>query len=226
MVKYAILFTLAGLLIALLGTIYGGWFLLLYWPAASSVVLGFAYLRNDPSIFGKQLDGSISRLKTLLLLPYLLYLWSIWHIIRVLSRENPFDQLSNNLTIGRRLLAAELPEGVNVVVDLTCEFAAPFEVLAAYEYLTFPILDGVAPSAPSLADFAKRLALSDRHLYIHCAQGHGRTGLVAAAVLCAKGMANTPAEAVATIQTKRPGVRLGKQQLACLMEAIALIDSK
>ncbi|TWU44827.1 hypothetical protein Poly51_58930 [Rubripirellula tenax] len=47
---------------------------------------------------------------------------------------------------------------------------------------------------------------------IHCAQGHGRTGLVAAAVLIVSGEAQTAADAIAIIQAVRPGVELNKAQ--------------
>ena len=47
---------------------------------------------------------------------------------------------------------------------------------------------------------------------IHCAQGHGRTGLVTAAVLIAFGGIQTAGDAIAMIQAVRPGVELNKAQ--------------
>jgi protein-tyrosine phosphatase len=47
---------------------------------------------------------------------------------------------------------------------------------------------------------------------IHCAQGHGRTGLVASAVLLVSGKAQTAADAIAMVQSVRPGVDLNREQ--------------
>jgi protein-tyrosine phosphatase len=48
------------------------------------------------------------------------------------------------------------------------------------------------------------------------AQGHGRTGLVAAAVLIAKGMADNNEAALAIRKTSRPKIDLNRQQNAFL----------
>jgi len=54
--------------------------------------------------------------------------------------------------------------------------------------------------------------LMPKPVLIHCALGHGRTGMVTAAVLVASGEAQTAADAIAMIQTVRPGVKLNKAQ--------------
>ncbi len=51
---------------------------------------------------------------------------------------------------------------------------------------------------------------------IHCAQGHGRTGLVAAAVLVVFRRAQTVSEAIAMVQTVRPGIELNTMQRSIL----------
>ena len=50
-------------------------------------------------------------------------------------------------------------------------------------------------------------------VYIHCAQGHGRTGTFAAAVLLAKGHCDSVDAAVARLRAVRPRLALGKAQL-------------
>ena len=50
-------------------------------------------------------------------------------------------------------------------------------------------------------------------VYIHCAQGHGRTGTVAAAVLVAKGIHSTPEAAIDALQRVRPKLALNRTQL-------------
>ncbi len=44
-----------------------------------------------------------------LLLPYLLYAWGLWHLWRLATREPPFHELGDGITLGRRLLPRELP---------------------------------------------------------------------------------------------------------------------
>jgi protein-tyrosine phosphatase len=56
-------------------------------------------------------------------------------------------------------------------------------------------------------------------IYIHCAQGHGRTGMFAAAVLLSSGQAATPEEALRLVTSARPGVRLSGDQWLTLRAA-------
>jgi len=86
------------------------------------------------------------------------------------------------------------------------------------------LLDGIAPSPESLVGIVRQLAALNRHLYIHCAQGHGRTGLVAAALLLIRGSAADPAAAVEMIQAVRPQVRLSRGQMTCLESAFLLMS--
>ena len=53
-------------------------------------------------------------------------------------------------------------------------------------------------------------------IYIHCAEGHGRTGLFAAALLVKLGQFDSTDDALEFVKSKRPLVRLGKIQLATL----------
>jgi len=50
-------------------------------------------------------------------------------------------------------------------------------------------------------------------VYIHCAQGHGRTGTLAAAVLLAKGHCDSVDAAIARLRAARPRLALSKAQL-------------
>jgi protein-tyrosine phosphatase len=80
-----------------------------------------------------------------------------------------------------------------------------------------PILDAAAPPLDELQAAIERVATSERVL-IHCAQGHGRTGLFAAALLLRRGLADTPEQALARVTAVRPGVRLSKPQRRVLDE--------
>lgn len=58
-------------------------------------------------------------------LPFLLYTWLVWQVIRILSHEHPTDRVTDDLLIGRRLTAREIPPGIDHYVDLTAEFEDP-----------------------------------------------------------------------------------------------------
>lgn len=213
--KYGLLFATVAVLLVALALLFRGWHLLLLWPAVSFGVVAVGYLYFGPIVFGKSSRGVLSAFSQLLLLPYLLYLWSVWHALRLVKREPAFNQLTDNVFIGRRLLSHELPDNINHVVDLTCEFNES-NALRSTSYHSFPILDGFVPSVVDLQEWVLAVAAMPSNVYIHCAEGHGRTGLFAAALLLTIGHSKTPDEALEFIRSKRPMVRLNRRQLAVL----------
>jgi protein-tyrosine phosphatase len=80
------------------------------------------------------------------------------------------------------------------------------------EYLCVPTLDALTPSDSIARQAIDRIARSDGPVYIHCAQGHGRSAAFAAAVLIRRGLARDVEEAERLLVTKRPGVRLNRRQ--------------
>jgi len=115
---------------------HGGWFFLLLWPAISFGLVASAYLGLGPRVFGKRPDGTLSVISIATLLPYFLYLWAVWHVVRLASREPPYNSLPGGVLIGRRLLSRELPSEANVIVDLTCEFSEPQGVRDTGRYIS------------------------------------------------------------------------------------------
>jgi protein-tyrosine phosphatase len=79
------------------------------------------------------------------------------------------------------------------------------------------MLDAAGPPLTTLQAAVERVATAERVL-IHCAQGHGRTGLFAAALLLRRKLADTPEQALAQITAVRPRVRLSAAQLRVLRE--------
>ena len=223
--KYGVLFTTLSLLLAFYAFTSAGWYLLLAWPAISFGVIGLAYLFVGPRVFGKRSDGSMAFASVVILLPYLLYLWVVWHIVRLISREPAYDTLADDVLIGRRLLSSEFPVGTQTVVDLTSEFPEPLALRSVSNYIAAPMLDAASLPAQSLVDLACQIATAETPVYIHCAQGHGRTGLIAALVLLARGDADTPDEAIEMIQSTRPLVGLNGVQRVALSAASTLIQS-
>ncbi len=223
--KYGVLFSTLSLLLAFYAFTYGGWFVLLAWPAISFGCIGLAYLTLGHRVFGKRSDGSMAFASIAILLPYLLYLWAVWHIIRLISREPAYNTVVDGVLIGRRLLSSELPAGTQTVVDLTSEFPEPSALRSVSNYVAAPMLDASVLPPQSLADLASKIATAKTPVYIHCAQGHGRTGLVTAIVLLARGDADNPDTAFEMIKSSRPLVGLNGVQRESLLAASKLIQS-
>jgi protein-tyrosine phosphatase len=216
--RHGILFGIMGTALAAQAGIHRGAWLIALWPAVSLWTVSFGYLFLGSKIFGKRLDGSMSAWAIVVLLPYLLGTWIVWRSERLLRREEPYHELVPGVLIGRRLLAKELPEEIETVVDLTCEFPEPRAIRARTSYLSFPILDAFVPSIDRLAQLCDRLGTGTSSLYIHCAEGHGRTCLVAAGLLLKKGLVSDPDDAVKYVQACRPLARLNRSQRDALAE--------
>jgi protein-tyrosine phosphatase len=224
MVKF-LLFLTAAALLCVGAVLRGGAWWLTVWPAASCVWIGIAYLLNRHDAFGKRLTGTLPAGRVLLLLPFLVYIWSIWSLLRLVLREPACHQILSDLWIGRRLLPREVPSGIERVLDLTAEFSEPAGVRDGREYIGRPLLDATAPSPQVIHEWVMELARRPGCLYIHCAQGHGRTGLLAAALLLQRGIASDAESAIGQLQAIRPDVRLNSQQSRCLSDFAELLTS-
>jgi hypothetical protein len=99
-----------------------------------------------------------------LLLPYLAVQGAIWNLLRVISREPPFQSLDHGILIGRRLLSHEYPPGIGSVVDLTCEFSECLPRATSITYLNIPILDGGHLAPEALSSAIERIAALPRPL--------------------------------------------------------------
>src|SRR5262245_61461275 len=121
---YALVFAVLALsLIAI--AVNGGAAWALLWPAISFFWVATAYAGAGPRLFGKRPDGSLSPVTSAIVLPFLLYAWTVWHIQRLFSREPPWQEVAPRLRIGRRLLPGEFPTDVQLLVDLAAEFPEP-----------------------------------------------------------------------------------------------------
>jgi protein-tyrosine phosphatase len=213
--KYGIYFTIVAALLFTLAFTLRGWYWIAIWPGASFFVVALGYLGCGPRVFGKGRNGRLRLASVILLLPYLLITWSTWHAARLLTREPPFNRIDDQILIGRRLLSHELPASVSHVVDLTAEFNEP--VFSRHvDYHAFPILDGIPARLDEFNEWLTRAASLPGTLYVHCALGHGRTGLFAAALLVKRGDSATMREALKRVQAARPGVELSEGQWALL----------
>jgi protein-tyrosine phosphatase len=209
---YAIVFGLLAGYLAFLAVVLGAWGWLLLWPAVSSALLAAAYAGLGPRIFGKRSDGRLSGPAIAVLLPVLLLLWGLWHLSRLVSRERCCNENAPGVWLGRRAFVRELPPGVVLVVDLTAEFPAPWGMREGRAYLTLPTLDCGVPDERAFREALERVNAASGAVYIHCAQGHGRSAVLAAAVLLERHLASDVRQAEAQLRRARPGVRLRPAQ--------------
>jgi len=205
--KQALIYLIAAVVQLALALWLRGGALLLLWTGVACLLVGLAYAGLGARVFGKRADGSLAWWAWVLLLPYLGFTHAVWKIKRRFSKETLYDEIVPGLWIGRRVLGDELPAGVQLVVDLTCEFAEPSSVLQRCEVRCLPTLNYGVPPVAALQTLMTELADRDG-LYIHCAQGHGRSAVVAAAVLVRRGVAATVGEAVEMVVRVRPKTHL------------------
>lgn len=213
--KHGVLFLILGLTLCATPWLYGGgWTWVLLWLGVNMLLLSLAYVRHDAGIFGKRPAGTLAPSRVVIFLPYLLFTWAVWHLCRLLP-EPAVQRINDKLSIGRRLLPGELPAGVDVILDLTAEFIEPAAVRKAARYISLPTLDATAP-APAALTTAIASLRPDEHVFIHCAQGHGRTALAAIALLLHRGEAKDIADGLRLLKSIRPSVALAPSQWQCL----------
>lgn len=194
---------------------------ILAWPAVSFLAVALAYGVFGPRILGKRADGSLAPASVALLLPHFLFTWLTWHVQRLISREPCHTELLTGLWIGRRAYLAELPIETTCVVDLTSEFSEPRAVRRDRQYICLPTLGGTAIDERALREIVEQLAPLRETIYIHCAQGHGRSAALAAALLIRRGAVHSVEEAEQLLRRARPGVRLSRRQRGRLESFVA-----
>lgn len=212
--RFGALLVALGLCLTAAALWVGGPALLVLWPAASVIVVGLGYFTFGPRVFGKQDDGSLAPLPTVLLFPYHV---AAWIRLRWNARDGraPFDQVAPGLYLGRRLVdVSELPADVALVVDLTAEFRVTRGVRERCEYHSLPTLDTTVPDYEAFARLVDVTAEHRGPAYIHCAAGYGRSASVAAAVLIARGLAPDVEAAEKMLRAARPKVWLHPGQRA------------
>ena len=209
---YMLIFLGMGLIMC--GLINSGWLLLVTWLGANFVALGIAHERGAHDVFGKRANGTLPLWSWALFFPLLGYTTAVWHLVRLFSREPAQSVITEDLVVGRRLLPFEVQGEFASYVDLTAEFTEPTAIRESVSYYSFPILDGSSPTPDALRQAV--MSLRPGRIYIHCAQGHGRTALFAAAVLLRFGVTHSAEDALRMLKALRPGIRLSKKQDRCI----------
>lgn len=223
-VPYGVVFATLAAVAALVAVQADGWQLLPLRIAGGATALSFtlvavAYFGAGPRLLFKRASGRRHLLAWLVHWPYFALTALSYCLSRVLARrEGAFVEVAPNVILGRRLTARESrraeTQGWVAVLDLAAELpeAQPLRDLANYRSL--PVLDATAMHTAQLRDAVEWVSrnASDGPVYVHCALGHGRSALVAAAYLIAAGLAPDAKAAVKRLRELRPGVRLQRSQ--------------
>lgn len=199
-----------GALLVWQGALFGGIGWMLSWLGFCFVALGTAHFSRFPCLFGKKPQGYLPFWSLMMFLPLHAYSHLVWWAIRWFSKEAAFSIVTDRLLIGRRLLRGELPAEVDLVVDLTSEFSEPSSIVESAGYLSFLILDGATPDPVKFRAFLRSMPTG--RTFIHCAQGHGRTGLFTCAYLIEHDIAQNVESALTLLVAARPALRLNREQ--------------
>jgi len=213
--KYAIQFFLLACCMVLGCWQYPELRVIFVWSAASFFMVAVGYAGLGPKVLGKTDSGRIAFWPMLFHLPYRLITMAGWYLCRWVDKKPAYHQVNEGLWIGRRLLPREFAQlkeetGEVVYLDLTAEMEDPSQVRLCEGYLCFPILDASVPSEEALDALLEQLG--DATVYVHCAQGHGRTGLLATAILLHRGHAKSVEAAMDKLASIRSGVVLNAEQ--------------
>jgi hypothetical protein len=215
---------LLGLMLIGVGVIQGGWLLLIAWFGCNFFAVGIAHALGAHGIFGKRRDGSLPFWSWLAFFPLIAVSIAVWYGLRLVSGESAQHAVTNDLVIGRRLVPSEVEGEFANYIDLTAEFCEPRAIRRSTGYICFPILDGSAPDVESLREMIARLRPG--RTYIHCAQGHGRTGLFTLALMLNSGAVKTVAQGLEKLKAVRPRVGLSAVQRKCIEEFEATLSRK
>lgn len=208
--KYGILLGILALGLLGMAVLKGGWFWFLLWPITNLMFLSVAYSRNSSGVFGKRPDGTLPVWSWIVFFPWLIFTLVVWHVTRIVSKEPARNIVTPKLVIGRRLLESEQHGTFDNYIDLTAEFREPPSVRRTSAYTSFPILDGAVPNAESLIKILASLKAGQT--FVHCAQGHGRTGLFALVLLLADRTVLDVEQGLRLLQHARPMLKLNSRQ--------------
>jgi hypothetical protein len=189
------------------------------WLGTTFLLVALAYAVNSAGLLFKRRSGSRWPVAWPLAGPYLVLTELSYRISRTTTPEPGIVPVAENLYLGRRLLPREAAAALDehrfhAVLDLAAEFPAPAPFRALPHYYSSPVLDAAAPSAGQLRETTAWLLarVPQGPVYVHCALGHGRSALAAAAYLLAAGIAPNPKAAIAKVKAARPKAKLTEPQ--------------
>ncbi len=189
------------------------------WSGLSFLTVAWAYARRRPDVFAKQADGRLPIIRTCLLLPFHAAIQGVWRLHGWLGWDRVADEVSPGIWLGRWPRPQDVPHDVLLIVDLTAELPARRTVLHGREYWLVPTLDGAAPDLTLLRNAVARAVDRPGPMYVHCAQGRGRSTLFVLLLLRARGIVPDLEEAERVVRAVRPSISLTRAQRRLLADA-------
>jgi hypothetical protein len=186
---------------------------LLCWLAISCLWVATAFFLHCPEmLMGKRQSGSVNLLYCLVNLPFLVIYWMTWLIRHFVLRHTPVNEIAGTNVSVSCWPGFHVPlDRYDLVIDATSEMPKWYRHGNA-KYLCLPNLDGVPLDRYELLFEINR----DMHILVHCAQGRGRSALVACLILMKLGYVETADEAIQLLKRSRPGITLTRYQLTHL----------
>ena len=181
------------------------------WLAVSCVWVATAFFRHRPEmLMGKRQNGTVFLPYCLLNTPFLVIYWMTWLVRHFLFRHEPVNGIAGTNISVSCWPGFHVPlDRYNLVIDATSEMPKWYG-LGNAKYVCLPNLDGVPLDRYVLPVEINR----DMHILVHCAQGRGRSALVACLILLKLGYAETADDAFHLLKQSRPSVTLSCHQLA------------
>jgi protein-tyrosine phosphatase len=173
--RLALIYGLASALLlaaAWFGAYLSPLWLTLLWPSLALAIVAFGYVTDNPSVFQKSADGSVSLASCWLVMPYRAGARiNIWAWTRALP---PTIAIADGIHLGRFPTAAEA-DRFRTVVDLAAELPRPNG--AASHWISLPMLDLIPPQTEPLAAAANAIetARQSGPVLVCCALGFQRS---------------------------------------------------
>jgi protein-tyrosine phosphatase len=208
--------------------------LLLLWPGVNYLFLGGCYLRNGDVgtwVLGKsESTGRLHPLSVLVFLPYLLVSFVLWRAKHLLLGEPVCERVWEGIYVGRWPWELNIEDSrfasnpITHIVDLTGEFPSlSFHRKRGVTYICCPSMDRLLASPALLAAAVRTVSRDARCTYVHCANGHGRSGLFAAMMLVYDGHCKTIDEALLVMKQKRQVLNWQPHQQRVAEQALELL---
>jgi len=195
-----------------------------WWMAVTAAWVAVGYLGLGSRVFGKRAEGTVRPVCLAVMLPYISAGIVSAALFRGIMREPAIAQVDDRLYFGRRLMAWESwrleQRGIVAVLDLTGAFPEPRAIRAGRAYRSICLLDTTAPPLDVLTDAVNWLLEQSEAgpVYVHCAIGHGRAGMMAAAYLLVTGKSTSVEDCVEVLRGVRPLLSISSLQRARLEE--------